>query len=63
MMFFGESLCYLIFILFRKINWLNYQREMKLAKKRNLHITINPFHILLPTVFDLFTSSFAFFGL
>lgn len=32
-MFFGESICYLIFIIYKSINFAQYQYELELAEK------------------------------
>lgn len=62
-MFFGESICYIIFLLYKSFNYSKYLYELELAKKLKQETKINYLVVIIPTLCDLIASCLAFFAL
>ncbi|CAK75461.1 unnamed protein product (macronuclear) [Paramecium tetraurelia] len=62
-MFFGESICYIIFLLYKSFNYSKYLYELELANKLKQETKINYLVVIIPTLCDLIASCLAFFAL
>ncbi|EAR88554.2 nucleotide-sugar transporter (macronuclear) [Tetrahymena thermophila SB210] len=63
LMFIGEALCYLIYLLQKKYYPKDYELELKVAKERGLNLNPSKWIFAIPTACDFTASTISFFAM